>query len=163
MDGVHKPTTKLMILTIMKKMIISITTIVMNNNNNDDVNSDDCNSTESHNNKLRQTNSMTTIHNEQLCTDSSSPQICDEVQTWVMAIQWARTVLIITIVITAIMDNKMVIMAMNTIPINTMMIRATKTEPWCTNSMTATYHEELITYLPPPPICPSVCGRGVSN
>ena len=60
---------------------ITITKIVMNNNNNDNDNSDDCNSTESPNAKLGWTNSMTTIHDEQLCTDPPLPQLCDKAQT----------------------------------------------------------------------------------
>ena len=61
--------------------MITITTIVMNSNNNDDANSDNCNSTESPNTKLGGTNSMIAIHDEQLCTDPSPPQIYDEAQT----------------------------------------------------------------------------------
>ena len=59
----------------------TITTIVMNNNNNDDDNSDNYNSTESPNTKLGWTNSITAIHNEQLCTAPQPPQIYDEALT----------------------------------------------------------------------------------
>ena len=45
----------------------------MNNSNTDDDNSDDCSSTESHNTKLRWTNSMAAIHDEQPCTGLTPP------------------------------------------------------------------------------------------